>query len=190
MVSLQKESELAIVKSANAALTKEVLNLKRKMNRENMYFRQENLEFSGIPESVADVNLEQTAIYLLRKTGVECTPDDIVACHRLKNKKDVIIRFVNRKHAFHALSRSKNLKNNTDDIIPNSKIYINRNLTPEYKTLRWQAKTLKRQKFFEDFGTNKRGVYIVAGGSRRQIDIAEDLKEYLPEGKLLSDICC
>ena len=156
-----------------------------------MYSRQENLEISGIPESVPDRNLEATAMSLLRKVGVECNSDEIVDCHRLKNKKNVIIRFVNRKYALQALAKSKNLRGNTDDILPNSTIYLNRNLTPEYKTLRWQAKKMKGKGFIYDFGINKRGVYIKkeASGERKQIDIAEDLHEYLPTGILLSDIC-
>ena len=185
------ESELAVVKSANTALKNEIVNLKRKVNRDNMYHRQDNLEFSGIPESVSDENLEGTALALLRKTGVHCTSADIVDCHRLKNRRNVILRFVNRKHALQALSGSKHLKGNTNDILPNSKIYLNRNLTPEYKTLRWQAKKMKAENYIEDFSTNRRGVWIKveAGGSRKQIDVAEDLSGHLPEGILLSDFC-
>ena len=185
------ESELSVAKSANAALKKEIINLKRKVNRDSMYSRQENLELSGIPESVSNESLEATTLALLRKTGVDCTPRDIVDCHRLRNKKDVIVRFVNRKHALQALSGSKYLKGNTNDIIPNAKIYVNRNLTPEYKSLRWQAKKLKSENYIEDFGTNRRGVWIKAeaGGPRKQIDVAEDLIEYLPDGIFLSDIC-
>ena len=185
------EDQIAVGKAANAALKCEIANLKRKLNRDSLYNRQENVEFSGIPVSVSDGNLEKTVMSLLRKVGVEVVTDDIVDCHRLKDKKTVITRFVNRKYAVQALSNSKRLRGNTNDILANSVIYINRNLTPEYKTLRWKAKRMCLAGHIHAFGTSKRGVWVKAdaNASKKQVDLEEDLYQFLPAGISLSDIC-
>ena len=169
----------------------EYCKMKRKMNRNSQYFRQENLEFSGIPERIDDDCLESTVISLLQKTGVEVSPNDIVDVHRLKNKKSVIIRFVNRKHAKKALANSRLLKGNTEDIIKNSVIYCNRNLTPEYKSLRWMAKKMCSASHIKAFGTNSKGVWVKGElyGAKKQVDVEEDLMEFLPEGISLSGVC-
>ena len=184
------ESELEISRRVNTALKSEVLNLKRKVNRDAQYHRQENLEFSGIPESIPDGELEQTAITIFKKAGVDVKSSDIVDCHRLKNRRRVIIRMVNRKHCQQALAGSKRLKGNTSDI-NNSVIYINRNLIPEYNTLRWKAKLLKQANYIFNYGVNRRGIWVQmeAGGNRKQVEIDDDLMEYLPAGILLSDVC-
>ena len=184
------ESELEIGKRVNNALKLEVLNLKKKANRDAQYNCQENLEFTGIPETIPDASLEETAIKILKKTGVDVKSSDIVDCHRLKNRKRVIIRMVNRKHCQQALAGSKNLKGNTRDI-SNSAIYVNRNLIPEYHALRWKCKQLKLANYLFNFGVNKRGIYVQqeAGGIKKQVEVDDDIFEYLPTGTLLSDIC-
>ena len=69
-----------------------------------------NIGQYGIPESVPDNQLEAKCVEILREIGCkDVTPEGIHACHRLKNKKNVIIRFVNRKDVDMAL-HGKNLK--------------------------------------------------------------------------------
>ena len=184
------EDQVHINKHVNSVLKNDLLNMKRKLNRDSQYHRQENLEFSGILETIADSNLEGTAISLLKKTGVDVSPRDIVDCHRLKNGKAVICRFVNRKHCQQALAGSKKLKGNTGDI-SDSAIYINRNLIPEFNTIRWRSKKLKQANCIYSFGTTKRGIWVQAepDGRKKQIEVEDDLYEFLPAGKSLSEIC-
>ena len=59
------ESDVEIAKTVNKGLTAEIIQLKRKINRDSQYHRQENLEISGIPQSISDENLEETTIKLL-----------------------------------------------------------------------------------------------------------------------------
>ena len=185
------EDEIAVSKSVNTALKKECVNLRRKCNRDSQYHRQENVEFTGIPDNISDNNLEKTVISLLKITEVNVTPNDIVDCHRLPRRKTVIVRFLNCKHSLKALLNGKRLKGNTGDICGNSAVYINRNLIPEYLSLRWKAKKMKSQNLVHDFGTNRRGIWVkeTAEGDKRQIEIDDDLFQYLPEGKTLNDIC-
>ena len=75
------------------------------------YNRRESVEISGVPEAVSDGNLETYCLDVLEEIGCgEIDKMDVHACHRLKNRKNTIIRFVNRKHANLALHNKKKLK--------------------------------------------------------------------------------
>ena len=184
------EDEIEVGRRVNKALKVEIVNMRRKINKDSQYQRQENLEFSGIPEHIPDSDLENTALKLLKKTGVVLKSSDVVDCHRLKNPKKVIIRLVNRKHCQLALHGSKKLRGNTSDILGDSIVYLNRNLIPEFNTLRWKAKKMKVANYIYNFGTNRRGIWVQseADGEKKQVEIEDDLLVYLPEGILLSDV--
>ena len=64
------------------------------------YGRRNNIVFSGIPDNVADNNLESTVISVLSDIDVQVEPRDVEACHTIgkattKTQK-TIVRFVNR----------------------------------------------------------------------------------------------
>ena len=187
------DSELKVSKKVNKTLSEEIQKLKRKSVRDAQYNRQDNVEFSGIPDTVQDSQLEEKAIALLKVVDVDVKPTDIVDCHRLPRRGTVIARFVNRKYAVKAIANSRKLKD--VDVTPifgvNCKIYINRNLTPELMTMRWKAKRAKLARHIHQFGTNKRGVYVQTeeNGRKFQLDIDEDLENILPSGVSLSDFC-
>ena len=186
----QLESQSSISKSINKALKDEILSLKRNANRNSQYSRQDNVEFSGIPDDIPDKNLESTAIALLKKMDVSVEPRDIVDCHRLPKRKSVIVRFVNRKNAVKAIANGKQLRNNVSDMFSgNCVVYVNRNLIPEYLSLRWKTKQLKQSSYVHEFGVNKRGIWAKMGpeSRKKQIEIEEDLQEFLPPGTNLRD---
>ena len=79
----------------------------------NQYVRRNNIEISGIPNSVVDDALEDKVISILEKIDVKVSKNDIEACHRLpaskKNPtKRTIVRFVNRKSSEACLKSKKN----------------------------------------------------------------------------------
>ena len=72
------------------------------------YSWRNNIELAGIPNSIRDNVLEETIINICKENGIDISPMDIEACHRLPlsnaqaNKdpnqcKRVIVKFVNRK---------------------------------------------------------------------------------------------
>ena len=70
------------------------------LERSQQYNRRESIELAGIPTSVPDEDLGQTSLSILSQIGVEeINSWQIHACHRLKNKKNTIIRFTTRKWA-------------------------------------------------------------------------------------------
>ena len=75
------------------------------------YNRRESLEIDRIPENICDKDLETKALNILTEIGVTKIQHwQVHACHRLKNKKTTIIRFVTRKFADEALHMRKKLK--------------------------------------------------------------------------------
>ena len=60
--------------------------LKKELNLLEQYNRQENIEISGLPETICNNELESVIIDLLRRIGLHNLEHfDIVACHRLKS---------------------------------------------------------------------------------------------------------
>ena len=80
------------------------------------YHRQEVLEINAVPPSINDEELELNICKALSLTGHEVKPDDLQACHRLKKKESVIVKFKCRKLKRRVLVKRKNLRNKSEDI--------------------------------------------------------------------------
>ena len=67
------------------------------------YDRRNNIEVSGIPDSVGDNNLEEKVISVFANVGIDVKFNNIEACHRIgksrNSSKKTIVRFTNRKFA-------------------------------------------------------------------------------------------
>jgi hypothetical protein len=103
----------------------------------NQYGRRQSVEFCNIPESIQPKALEGYVLKMLEAIGMKLTPYNIVAVHRLagrrnqQNPRNVVCRFLNRKHAYQVLSSKRKLNN----INQYKKIYIIENLCPYNKQL-------------------------------------------------------
>ena len=128
---LGKISELV---KENNKMYNELENTKIELNELNQYGRRENIEICGIPESVEQKGLEKHVIEVLKSIKVTVTPFQLIGVHRVGKKqkgrpRNVIVRFVNRKHAFMSLKNKKHLKEGKH------KYYIIENLCPFHKKL-------------------------------------------------------
>ena len=123
-----------------------IYHLDKDLSQFQQYGRRENIEISGIPESVHANFLEKTVIHILRRIGVyNLNPDEIIGCHRLKKlHKDkpanVIVRFMNRKRAHQCLRNRQNLRWNSE--FPN--LFIVENLCPKYRSIFDACNELKK----------------------------------------------
>jgi len=192
----QLEGEVSLLKNANRLLAKDKSSIERKVLQDNQYHRLENIEISGIPKNVIDYELIDTVIGIAADIEVELAPADISACHRLgkgdKSRGDVIVRFVNRQAADHMFANAKRLKGlDLSDLLgPNHPhVYVNANLSPELKAMRWKTKKMKEAGLIARFGTTRRGVYIQTEdrGAKTFVFADEDLESFLA-GKPLSDV--
>ena len=123
-------SELLIVRNVNQNLQNRIINLEKQQSKSEQYNRRNNVEISGISNEVSDQNLEQTVIGICKDSGIEVNPLDIEGCHRLplgrnatNTTKQVIVKFVNRKHSEAMLQRKK-------DINQKSKVFVSHSLCP------------------------------------------------------------
>ena len=93
------------------AISQRVSLLERSHVASLQYNRRESIEISGLPQTIKDNELENRCIDILEDIGCgRLATDEIVACHRLKNQNNTVIRFVNRKKASLALHNKKSYK--------------------------------------------------------------------------------
>ena len=81
------------------------------------YIRKEMLEINPVPLSINNDDLEEKVCKALSLSGTKVKPDDLDACHRMKKKDKVIIRFKNRKQRNDVIFKRKGLKTKGDDLI-------------------------------------------------------------------------
>ena len=126
VISLEDEKE---------EISASLLSLEKDLNRLNQYGRRENIELSGIPNNIPQERLEEVVIDILCYIGLEDLESyDIAECHRI-HKSNVIVRFVNRKHAIQSLQNKKYLKGCRRDFRFNQNIYMYENLCPAYRSI-------------------------------------------------------
>ena len=117
-VIVKLQAQLAVSQSVNKLLMKKIVDIERQSNHNAQYSRKESAEIHGMPLDIPDNRLEQKVISLLNeiKPADEAvyTAVDIEACHRLKKKDHVIIKFAHRKRMRAVMNRRGQLK---DDVI-------------------------------------------------------------------------
>ena len=143
---IEKLNEVCMVNSAmlqkindlveeNNDLSDQVYYQKIEITELNQYGRRENVEFCRIPESIEQKDLENHIITVMDSIGVKITKNNIVAVHRIGKKnrsrpRNVIVRFVNRKHSFTLLKNKKKLNSGKF-----KNYYIIENLCPYNKKI-------------------------------------------------------
>ena len=143
--NLQDENKR--LKTKANALENKIIDLEIQNNNVDQYSRRNDVEISGIPQSVSDNQLEEKVVDILKAIDVNITTNEIEACHRLgKKKKNVIAPVINKKHCLKTLRNKKKLmsidKNSIG--IPNANLFIGENLTPASSKLAFNCRKLKR----------------------------------------------
>ena len=59
------------------------MNLEQNQAKGEQYSRRNNVELSGIPNSICDEDLENTVINICKESGIDVDARDIEGCHRL-----------------------------------------------------------------------------------------------------------
>ena len=109
-------SDLAITKNCNRLLTERVVQLERNAVTNAQYHRRESVEVIPVPPSISDEELELNICKALSLTDHEVKPDDLQACHTLKKKESVIVKFQCRKLKRRVLVNRKNIRNKSEDL--------------------------------------------------------------------------
>ena len=90
-------SNLSIIRCCNDLLLERITQLEHNNLNNPQYNRRETLEINPVPSDIADDVLEQSVCQALSLTGTSVEPDDLQACHRMRKKDSVIIKFKCRK---------------------------------------------------------------------------------------------
>ena len=132
------QSNIAIVKNVNNKLEEKIVYLEKNQAKGEQYSCRNNVEISGIPNSIPDKDLENTVISICKDSGVEIDPKDVEGCHRLPlsrsrrgQDKRVIVKFINRKHSEALLRDKKRISSKSFDHlnVPN-KVFVSVSLCP------------------------------------------------------------
>ena len=195
-IAALREQVIKNLVDENLRLQEKVVFLEKRLNLTEsdtyslqQYSRRNNIEISGIPETVTDNDLEQKVIEILDCIDVNVDSRDIETCHRLPSKtspKTTIIKFVNRKVCEEAHPNKKKLDScdkSSIGISDDVKIYINENLCPYYKKLAWKCRVLRREKVVINNWTRNGIVHIriSEGDKYKKIFHESDLTALFPD---------
>ena len=108
--------------------------------------------------SFKDNVLEQNVCDVFEEIGVDICNRDIQACHRLKDKDQIIVKFTNRKDFLRILRVKRQLKGldlAAVDLPEGTKIFVNESLSPYYRGIWNKCKKLRdKQKVHQYYTIN------------------------------------
>ena len=139
-------SELTVSKNCNHLLGERIVQLERNAVNNAQYHRRESLEINPVPASIDDDVLESSVCRALSLTGHEVKPDDLQACHRLKKKDTVIVKFKCRKQKHSILINRKNLCDKSDVLTQlnlSGRLFVSESMCYENHQLSYKCRQLK-----------------------------------------------
>ena len=191
--NLQIENER--LRNQVSYLDKKVVSLEAKHNILEQYGRRNNIEITGIPDTVQDNQLENKVIEILDAIGIGTKSVDFEDCHRVGKSKNtskkVIARFVNRKLVEKVLCKRKQLRTiyKTSIGLHNATIFLNQNLTPKNNKIAYHCRKLKRDgtisKTYTSNGTNIICCNLIKDG--KKVYHVNDLCEMFPDNDFGND---
>ena len=148
------QDENALLRSRCSKLEDKVVSLESSVNQVEQYGRRNNIVISGIPDDVADDDLEDAVTSIMEDVDVIVQNGDIEVCHRIGKSnqktsiKKNIVRFISCKYCKKALLNRKKLINIDSEMkynfSRNNKIFISKNLTRANESIAFCGRKLKR----------------------------------------------
>ena len=135
-------SNLSVTRRYNDLLLECITQLERNNLNNAQYTRRETLEINPVPSDIADDVLEQSVC----QNGISAEPDDLQACHRMRKKDRVIIKFKCRKQKHRVLLNRKTLQNKSLDLTQlkfSGKLFVNESMCHENHQLAYKCRQLK-----------------------------------------------
>ena len=153
LVGMQKQ--IAEQQRVNTRLLEKMDALEKQQIRADQYSQKETIEIRGFDENLNDVDIEKKVVEVLNAIrenhDAEFTKEDIHACHKLKNKKIVICKFVSRRRMRTTITNRKRLKEkDLSGIGIQGKVVIHESMTHHYKNLHWKCMQLKKARIIKD----------------------------------------
>ena len=140
---------MLITKNCNTLLHQRIIQLERNAVNNAEYHRRESLEVNPLPRDIGDNVLEETVCRAISLTGHEITPDGLHACHRLKNKDRVILKFKDRKLKRSIQTNRKVLQQKSLELSQlkfSGKLFISKSMCCEKQQQVYKCRQLKNSK--------------------------------------------
>ena len=144
------------------------------------------IEISSVPLEVTNNELEGFLCKALPLAGNEVYPDDLEACHRLKKKENVIIKFKSRKLKYKVINNRKIMKNKSKELNElkfSNNLYISESMCAGNHSLFFKCRKLKKaRKIFNTwFFNNAINVQLNQSGEIHKVFHTEDLAALLKD---------
>ena len=177
-------SNLLITRRCNDLLLQRITQLEHNYLNNTQYNRRETPEINPVPSDIADDVLEQSVCQALSLTGISVEPDHLQACHHMRKKDRVIIKFKCRKQKYHVLLNRKTLQNKSLDLTQLKffgKLFVNENMCHENHQLAYKCCQLKsaRQIHSTWFYNSTLHVKLVKNGPIHKIFHPADIEKVL-----------
>ena len=138
-----------IIKNCNTLLHQLIIQLERNVVKNTQYHRRESLKVNPVSRDIGDNVVKETVCRAISLTGLELTPDDFHACHRLKNRKRKILKFKDRKLKHSIQINKKVLQQKSLELSQlkfSGKFFINESMRYENQQLAYRYRQLKNSK--------------------------------------------
>lgn len=170
-------------------LFERLIKTERQVNQTEQNNRKNNLEIDGIPETVDSANLKSAVARILNHAATsEITENDIEAVHRIgkTSPKSTIVRMRrNLVDEVKELPNKKKLRTAPSALNypAGVKLFINDNLSPNMRTLAFNARVMKRQKVIADTWFSNAAVRIKKHDQQivkvtHEIDLFENFPDF------------
>ena len=185
------ESQIQVIKRVNDELVTRIGQIEKNSYRNSQYSRRKCIEISGISADIENKSLENMALEIISRAGVNVHNENVEGCHRIGRNNATILKFSRRKDCYATLKVRKEISNmKFNDINIHEKIYVNQSLCPYYKTLRWRCKKMWENELIHSFWVYNSKIFIRinANGDMFEISHENDIIDLFPDIDL-TEIC-
>ena len=178
------QNQLQVATQINQHLLKKVNELERRQYSTDQYTRKESIELKGFDPEISNEDIEKNVLAVLNTIKEADEPaftgQDIQACHKLKNKKIVICKFVSRKRMRSVINNRKKCKGNREltrhGVV--DKLAIFESMSPHYKNLNWRCTQLKKASKVKDcWFFNGKYTVLTNNNDKKQVVHIDDVCE-------------
>ena len=105
------------------------------------------IEINPVPEDIQDMQLEESICQALSLTGTPVSAGDLEACHRMRRRDRVIVKFSSRKKRNDVIFKKKSLNGKSDELknlgFTSAKLFISDSMCHENHQLFYRCRQLK-----------------------------------------------
>ena len=107
------------------------------------------VEINPVPEDIQDMQLEESICQALSLTGTPVSAGDLEACHRMRRRDRVIVKFSSRKKRNDVIFKKKSLNGKSDELknlgFTSAKLFISDLMCYENHQVFYECRQLKKR---------------------------------------------